>query len=120
MKTSTEIRLENARLLEQEAGGRKEMAMQLGMSEQQLGQILGPHPKRNIGPALARRIERVFAKEYAWMDQERVKDQVPGSLRDLQVQEAVRILNLLSDIDLSRALVWLQAFERNPEGVPKI
>ena len=124
MKTSTEIRLENARALIDEAGGRPQMAKRLGMSESQLGQIIGPNPKRNIGPAMARRIERAFSLERGWLDLEQKTNgngsSAPGTLRAMQIQEALRILNHLSDADVTRALVWLQTFEHDPNNIPKI
>ena len=95
------------------------MAKRLGMSESQLGQLIGPNPKRNIGPALSRRIEKAMGKERGWLDMEHMRVQA-GTLRDMQIQEALRILTHLPDPDLSRALLWLQTFEQDPDRLPKI
>lgn len=107
-KTNAEIRLENARRLASEVGQPADFARRLGMSDSQMGQLIGRNPVRNIGPRIARRMEEVCGKPEGWLDVEHHAVE-PGSLRDLQLQEARRILEGMSDSDLSRALGWLQA-----------
>lgn len=107
VKTNAEIRRENARLLAAEVGQPADLARRLGMSDSQMGQLIGRNPVRNIGPRVARRIEEVCGKPEGWLDVEHQEVQ-PGSLRDMQLQEAKRILEGLSDAELSRALGWLQ------------
>ncbi|NOV24183.1 hypothetical protein E5S69_11735 [Cupriavidus necator] len=108
VKTNAEIRRENARLLANEVGQPADLARRLGMSDSQMGQLIGRNPVRNIGPRVARRIEEVCGKPEGWLDVEHFEVE-PGSLRDLQLQEARRILEGMSDADLSQALGWLQA-----------
>jgi plasmid maintenance system antidote protein VapI len=66
MKTVKEIRLENARSLATE--GPAEFARQIESSTQQVNQVIGPSPSRNIGDKLARRIESAFGKPEGWLD----------------------------------------------------
>lgn len=108
VKTNAEIRLENARRLADELGRMADFARLLGMSDSQMGQLIGRSPVRNIGPRVARRMEIAGGKPEGWLDVEH-QDVAPGSLRDLQLQEARRILEGMSDAELSRALGWLQA-----------
>lgn len=108
VKTNAEVRRENARALANEVGSPADLARLLGMSDSQMGQLIGRNPVRNIGPRVARRIEVVCGKPEGWLDAEH-NEVEPGSLRDLQLQEARRILEGMSDADLSRALGWLQA-----------
>jgi len=68
MKTSREIRYENARSLATD--GPAKFAEKIGMSGQQANQIIGPNPKRNIGDNQARLIEDVFDLEVGWLDHE--------------------------------------------------
>lgn len=77
------------------------------MSDSQMGQLIGKTPVRNIGPRVARRMEEACGKPEGWLDVEHSTVQ-PGSLRDMQLQEARKILEALSDADLSSALGWLQ------------
>jgi len=60
--TSSSIRLTNLRALIKKAGGPAEAARKLDMNDSQLSQIAGKNPIRNIGTALARRIEKAFRK----------------------------------------------------------
>ncbi|NSX16913.1 hypothetical protein HTY52_22740 [Cupriavidus taiwanensis] len=108
VKTNAEIRRENARQLAAEVGQPADLARRLGMSDSQMGQLIGRNPVRNIGPRIARRMEEVCGKPEGWLDVEHLEVE-PGSLRDLQLQEARRILEGMSDADLSRALGWLQS-----------
>lgn len=107
VKTNADIRRDNARKLAEEIGQAADLARMLGMSDSQMGQLIGKNPVRNIGPRIARRMEEVCGKPEGWLDVEHSTVQ-PGSLRDLQLQEARRILEALSDADLSNALGWLQ------------
>ena len=66
--TSASIRLANLRALMKKAGGPAEAARKLDMDDSQLSQIAGKTPIRNIGTALARRIEKVFHRPEGWLD----------------------------------------------------
>lgn len=114
VKTNAEIRRENARLLAHEVGQPADLARRLGMSDSQMGQLIGRNPVRNIGPRMARRLEEACGKPEGWLDVEHSVVE-PGSLRDLQLQEAAKLLHGMADAELSRALSWLQALvqERN-------
>lgn len=107
-KTNAEIRRENARILASEVGQPADLARRLGMSDSQMGQLIGRNPQRNIGPRMARRMEEACGKPEGWLDVEHSAVE-PGSLRDLQLQEASKILQGLADAELSRALGWLQS-----------
>jgi SOS-response transcriptional repressor LexA len=67
-KTSSAIRLENFRELIKKAGGPAEAARKLDMDDSQLSQVAGKNPVRNIGTALARRIENAFRRPEGWLD----------------------------------------------------
>jgi len=107
MKTNAEIRRDNARLLAAELGSTAALAKRLEMSDSQLGQLIGINPRRNIGPKIARRIEEVCGRPTGWLDVEHTAT-TPTSLRDFQLTEAKSILDRLDDVELSRALLWLQ------------
>jgi phage repressor protein C with HTH and peptisase S24 domain len=66
MKTVKEIRLENARSLMTD--GPAEFARRIDSSTQQVNQVIGPAPTRNIGDKLARRIETAFGRPEGWLD----------------------------------------------------
>jgi SOS-response transcriptional repressor LexA len=68
MKTVKDIRRENARSLATE--GPAKFAHTIESSTQQVNQTIGPNPTRNIGDALARRIESAFGKDFGWLDVE--------------------------------------------------
>lgn len=70
MKTVKEIRLENARSLATE--GPAEFARRIESSTQQVNQVMGPSPTRNIGDKLARRIEAAFGHPEGWLDVEHI------------------------------------------------
>jgi SOS-response transcriptional repressor LexA len=104
--TSSSIRLENLRELIRKAGGAAEAARKLDMDDSQLSQIAGKNPIRNIGTALARRIEKTFRRPEGWLD-------VPHSQLLIQ-QRADR--NVLPARDLQREvplISWVQAGDWN-------
>lgn len=107
MKTSAEIRRENARRLAAEIGSPADLARRLEMSDSQMGQLIGRNPIRNIGPKIARRIEEVCGRPTGWLDVDH-GDVAPGSLAEFQRREAKAIIDRLDDVELSRALLWLQ------------
>lgn len=67
--TRNEVRLRNALILVEEAGGPAEFAKRIGMSDSQASQIIGKNPTRGIGNAVAPRIEEAFGKPSGWLDQ---------------------------------------------------
>lgn len=71
MKTSKEMRLENARAL---ADSPAEFAKCLGMSNQQANALIGPNPVRGIGDEKAREIEEAFGREIGWLDHDHTVD----------------------------------------------
>jgi plasmid maintenance system antidote protein VapI len=73
MKTVNEIRLSNARALSK--SGPAEFARTIESTTQQVNQFMGPNPTRNIGNAIARRIEKAFDKPTGWLDIEHEGDQ---------------------------------------------
>lgn len=62
------IRLENLRLLIQEAGSQKKLAHQAGVNPAYLSQILSKKTPRTMGDDVARRLERGMKKPHGWMD----------------------------------------------------
>jgi plasmid maintenance system antidote protein VapI len=102
MKTIEEIRLENARALAVE--GKAAFSEAIGMSAQQVNQIIGPNPSRNIGPNVARRIEQAFGMETGWLDvvhtaeQEFVNSAIRGAKKPLS-DEAAELIQCVIRID---------------------
>lgn len=107
MKTTSDIRRENARRLAREAGSNAQLARDMKMSDSQMGQLIGENPTRNIGPNLARRFEQVGGKPMGWMDLPH-EEAVIKSLRSMQLEELRKIAESLSDSDLSRCLAMIQ------------
>ena len=107
MKTTSDIRRENARRLAREAGSNAQLAREMGMSDSQMGQLIGENPTRNIGPNLARRLEAGRGKQTGWMDLPH-EEAVIQSLRVMQLGELRRIAEALSDSDLSHCLAMVQ------------
>ena len=68
----SDIRRENLRLLEKEAGGRKYLAEKMDVAYSQITNVLSPNPSRNVGPNMARLAEKVMNKPSGWMDQPRM------------------------------------------------
>ncbi|PPC77916.1 hypothetical protein C4K68_07675 [Pokkaliibacter plantistimulans] len=67
-RTLSEIRLHNARLLQDSVGGQKGMIEKTGKSQSQISAIMGENPSRNIGNKLAKLLEDTFALPDGWMD----------------------------------------------------
>ena len=107
MKTTSDIRRENARRLAREAGSNAQLARDMKMSDSQMGQLIGENPTRNIGPNLARRFEQVRCKPMGWMDLPHEETKIQ-SLRAMQLEELRKIAESLSDSDLSRCLAMVQ------------
>lgn len=104
--TSSSIRLENFRELIKKAGGPAEAARKLDMDDSQLSQIGGKHPTRNIGPSLARRIEKAFRKPEGWLD-------MPHAQLALQ-QRSDRNVSPARDLQHEVPLIsWVQAGDWN-------
>lgn len=99
---TNEIRRENARLLADQCGGVRRFAERIDRSESQASQIIGRTPTRNIGPAVARRLERIFDKPHGWLD-------VPHGLEAQGVREdAAQYTLTLSPDALTIAEKWMQ------------
>jgi SOS-response transcriptional repressor LexA len=78
MKTVKEIRRENARSLATD--GPAEFARKIGSSTQQVNQTIGPNPTRNIGDALARRIEAAYERPLGWLDLDHTTRRADGPI----------------------------------------
>lgn len=67
---TSEIRLRNARaLLNTECGGMPaEFGKRIERADTQVNHLVGPNPTKNIGPKLARLIERAFGRPTGWLD----------------------------------------------------
>jgi SOS-response transcriptional repressor LexA len=103
--TSSSIRLQNLRVLITKAGGPAEAARKLDMDNSQLSQIAGKHPVRNIGTALARRIEKAFRRPEGWLDVPHSQLLLPQARTDRNVSPA---RDLQREVPL---ISWVQAGE---------
>lgn len=65
----SDIRRENLRALEKEAGGRKTLSEAMDIQYSQLTNVLSTNHSRNIGNAMARKAERSMGKPEGWLDQ---------------------------------------------------
>ena len=104
--TSSSIRLTNLRALITKAGGPAEAARKLDMDGSQLSQIGGKNPVRNIGTALARRIEKVFRRPLGWLDVPHA--QLP--LQDRSDKNVGPARDLRNEVPL---ISWVQAGDWN-------
>lgn len=105
--TSSSIRLTNLRALIKKAGGPAEVARTLDMDDSQLSQIAGKQPSRNIGPTLARRIEKAFHRPEGWLD-------IPHSQFLLPQPRADRNVSPARDLQREVPLIsWVQAGDWN-------
>ncbi|MGO3058835.1 MAG: LexA family protein [Halomonas sp.] len=68
MKEITQIRLENARGLAEQAGGNTNFANKIDREPTQISRFMGANPTKNIGNRLARHIETCFGKPKGWLD----------------------------------------------------
>lgn len=70
MKEISEIRLENARRLAEQAGGTTQFAARVDREPTQMSRVMGSNPTKNIGSRLARHFEKCFGKPVGWMDKD--------------------------------------------------
>lgn len=63
-----DLRRKRAKLLARQVDGPSGFADIVGISTSYVSQIIGPHPRREIGERLARKIERAFNKPVGWLD----------------------------------------------------
>lgn len=68
MKEIAQIRLDNARMLAEEAGGTSMFAAKVDREPTQMSRVMGANPTKNIGSRLARHIEECFGKPKGWLD----------------------------------------------------
>ena len=68
----SDIRRENLRLLEKEAGGRKTLSERMYVQYSQLTNVLSPNFSRNIGNSMAREAEKAMGKPEGWLDQPQI------------------------------------------------
>jgi len=106
MKTVKEIRLENARALANE--GPAEFARRIDSSTQQVNQVIGPAPTRNIGDKLARRIETAFGRPEGWLDVQHDSEQNDVS----KTSQSNALIRRLLPEDQGNLVTW-----ENPEDL---
>ncbi|NSX14993.1 helix-turn-helix transcriptional regulator [Cupriavidus taiwanensis] len=126
-----EIRLRRVRELVAAEGGLARFAERLGISNSQVSQFAGKNPTRNIGNAVAAKIEAAYGKPAGWLDiddsaatndADLVVRSADGTLHVIQMKAASRILSELDDASLSTALGFLQSLLKRqkeataPEG----
>lgn len=63
-----EIRRHNLRLLAKEVGGQRKLADKVDIMPNQINHIIGPHPIRNIGEKLSRKVEINLNLPIGWLD----------------------------------------------------
>jgi SOS-response transcriptional repressor LexA len=68
MKDISQIRLENARVLAEQAGGTGEFASRIDREPTQASRFMGKNPTKGIGNRMARHIEDSFGKPRGWLD----------------------------------------------------
>lgn len=71
----SDIRRENLRALEKEAGGRKTLSEAMDIQYSQLTNVLSTNYSRNIGSSMARKAEKAMGKPEGWLDQQRHNEQ---------------------------------------------
>lgn len=126
-----EIRLRRVRELVAAEGGLARFAERLGISNSQVSQFAGKNPTRNIGNAVAAKIEAAYGKPSGWLDiddsgsssaePDLVLRGEDGQLRVIQAKTASRILSELDDASLSTALGFLQSLlkRQNEAAAPE-
>lgn len=109
MKTVKEIRLENARSLALE--GPAEFARRIESSTQQVNQVMGPAPTRNIGDKLARRIEAAFGHPEGWLDVEHTAEQNDES----KTSQPDTLIKRLLPADQGNVITWERPEDLEPD-----
>jgi len=93
-----EIRRTNLRKLIAELadGSSTRFANERGFSSPNvISQVAGPHPSRNIGPALARRIEQGAGVAHGWLDVNHAAPVDTSPVRGGQTERAIKVAQLL-------------------------
>ncbi|EGQ9962160.1 LexA family transcriptional repressor [Vibrio cholerae] len=68
MKTAEQNRRINARILAESVGGNSAFAERIDRASTQVSRFMGKSATREIGPKLARHIEKCFGKTEGWLD----------------------------------------------------
>jgi len=82
-----EIRLENLRLLIDEVGGQRRLALRAGVNPAYLSQIVSERTARTMGDDVARRLERGTDKPRGWMDVRHAPYGVPAGAATAAARE---------------------------------
>ena len=69
-KQKLAIRRANLRMLAAQRAENKELATELGWSESQLSQLIGPKPARNVTEAVATHVEHRLGLAAGWMSED--------------------------------------------------
>lgn len=99
-------------------GGSAKLARKLGITDSQMGQLIGKNPKKNIGNTLARRFEAKLGLAHGWLDQPHA---VPMLDQDLLIK-AIKLADEAcerEDLELphnKRAMLYMQVFKRLQAG----
>ncbi len=99
------IRQKNLRLIQDEVGGQAEMVDITGKSQTLLSNLIGKNPTKNIGSALARELETMFGKPYAWMD-------TPQWLENDERARIKKDIDSIPDSHLDTAATVLKALKK--------
>lgn len=78
LERTRQTRIDNVRALAEAVGGWSELGKRSGQSATFLCSLAGPSPRRNIGEALARDIERALHMPNGWLDIPGPRKRVPA------------------------------------------
>lgn len=102
MKTTKEIRRDNARKLRDGVGGNTYFATLIDREATQTSRFMGDNPTKNIGDDMARHIERCFDLPRGWLDKEHQATNVAkvDNVSDTESSADIRTVPVIS---------WIQA-----------
>jgi len=119
-----EIRLRNLRsLIQEHANGNLTQFVEVTLegltSYKGLQRVTGPQPTRNLGSALARKIEAQLDLERGWMDQDRSGTPQTGAIPGGRSERAMLLARSIESLPPSRRLIVEQIIREFTEPAPK-
>lgn len=99
---SKDIRRKNARELAEQVGGITAFAEKINKQQNYASAIIGKNPTKNIGPTIARAIEKAFNKPIGWLDQLHYKTYTAEAVGRSKIEGKVPL------IELDQALQFMQ------------
>ena len=117
--TREEIRRENARRLCNVVGSKSAFGRRVGLDSTQVSQLIGPNPTKNIGNAIAHRIENAFEFPKGYLDYDHPEiAAMSADGSDLDIRDLVLLpeskkvtvdLNQVATIPIKKVALSLQA-----------